>query len=150
MWGPRPISARRFRSLARGIPLRDSSIGVALELRQIGEWGNLEELVAGLIEVVDHGNRLFFAAHAKKGSQTPDPIRIHRPRRRGQAADEEAPTERRPATSEELKAFFGGAVRYTGDRKALEPPGPARCDRGHYVAVGRPCRRCSGTSGADE
>lgn len=141
MWGPRPLTLRRFRSLARGIPLRDSSIGEALELRQVGDWGNVEELLAGLIEVLDYGNRLFFSAHAKKGTSAPKPIKVHRPKPRGQSEEDVA--ERRPATSEELRAFFGGAVRYTGPAvDDTAAPGPARCERGHFVKAGSPCSRC--------
>lgn len=145
MWGPRPLTLRHFRSLARGIPLHDSSIGAALELRQVVDWGNVEELLAGLIEVLDYGNRLFISAHSKKGAAAPKPIKVHRPKRRGLEAEEER--ERRPATSEELRAFFGGAARYTGPSLEDTPDeGPARCDRGHYVKVGAPCRRCAEVS----
>lgn len=111
MWGPAPISARRLRALVVGIPL-DGNVG-----REIGDpratgWGNVEELLAALVEVSDAGNRLFFKAHAKKGTQAPKAIKVPRPER---ATGETEPVRRkRQATSEELRAFFGGSARYTG------------------------------------
>lgn len=109
IWGAGPsISLRRFRALLRGIPARDSALGAKLDVRQVGEWGNVEELLVLVAQVVDAGNRLFFSAHSKKGAQQPKPLDVPRPGRRG---EEEAEKKRRPATSEELAAFFGGAVR---------------------------------------
>lgn len=111
MWGPEPISARRLRVLVVGIPL-DGNVG-----REIGDpratgWGNVEELLAGILEVVDAGNRLYFRAHTKRGAQQPKPIKVPRPERT--TGETEPVKVKRQATSEELRAFFGGAVRYTG------------------------------------
>lgn len=111
------MSLRRFRSLLRGLPMRDTVIGTKLGVRQVGEWGNVEELLAVNAEVTDAGNRLFYSAHTKKGTPAPKPLKIPRPERTATAAAggaKPASKKRRPATSEEMRAFFGGAVRYTG------------------------------------
>lgn len=110
----------------------------------MGEWSNLEELVAIAVEVIDQGNRQFHAAHSKKGARAPKPLRIPRPprpRRKGEPEPEEE-RKKRPATSEELRAFFGGGIRYTG------PKGRPRCPRGHFVRDGEACARC-GNADAD-
>jgi hypothetical protein len=104
LWGPAEISARRLRSLVTGITL-DGALGRALEAPEAIGWGNVEELLAGLIEVVDVGNRLYLKVHKKKGTPDPKPIRVPRP------GDAEEEKERRPATSDEIKAFFGD-IRY--------------------------------------
>lgn len=81
----------------------DGALGLALKFPNAIGWGNQEELLATLIEVVDAGNRLFHKAHSKKGATQPKPIKVPRP------AD---PTrKKRKATSEDLKAMFG-EVRY--------------------------------------
>lgn len=100
----------------RGIPLHDSALGRALGSRQAGEWGNVEELLKVIAEQVDAGNRLFVRANSKRSAQQPKPLEITRPeprRPKGHKAAVEAP-KKRPATSEELVAFFGGAARFTG------------------------------------
>lgn len=40
-------------------------------------WHYVEELLASLIETVDHGNRMYFKANFK--GKTPKPVEIHRP-----------------------------------------------------------------------
>lgn len=96
----------------RGIPL-EGNVGLALGDPRATGWGNVEELLAALVEVVDAGNRLFFRANTKRGQRQPDPIEVPRPERgTGETEDVRAP--KRQATSEEIRAFFGGAVRYTG------------------------------------
>lgn len=67
-------------------------------------WTTTDELLAGLIEVVDFGNRMFHAAYSE--DDVPDPVQINRPTDRAEA-------ESRPATAAEMKAFFGGSVEYT-------------------------------------
>lgn len=67
------------------------------------------------------------------------PLEITRPERTRKGAPEPA-KKKRLATSEEMRAFFGGgAVRYTGGPKATRP----KCARGHYVAEGVPCKACA-------
>lgn len=65
-------------------------------------WSTTEELLAGLIEVVDAGNRMFYSAHTKKGSRALEPIRIDRPWQR----DEEPKKIEKP-THSEIVRFFG-------------------------------------------
>lgn len=72
------------------------------------DWSNTEELLATLIEVVDRGQLWFWDVHTKKGAQRPKSIEITRP------GEQPAKKVRRPATSAELKAFFGNAARFTG------------------------------------
>lgn len=57
------------------------------------------ELLASLIEVVDHGNRVFEAAHSKKGARLRPAVRIDRP------WDKRTPR-RRQSTAEEVRAFL--------------------------------------------
>jgi hypothetical protein len=90
----------------------------AIAERHLHGWSNTEELLAIACELIDQSNRLFFQANSKKGSKPPKPIEIRRPGR-----DDPSPTSaetgrRRQATSEELRAFFGGAARYTGPKGA--------------------------------
>lgn len=94
VWGPGPISARRFRSLVRGLP-QDSALSRELNPEWSG-WGNVEELLATTIEVVDLGNRILHAAYCKEPH--PDPIEIRRPGR--------TPERPKMATSEEMVSFF--------------------------------------------
>lgn len=65
----------------------------------------MEELTATLVETTDLGNVLFYAAHARKGSPKRKPRQVPRPTR------PEPPKKRRQSTVEEIKRFFGGAVR---------------------------------------
>lgn len=119
LWGPEPVTYRRLSVLVRGIPA-ESALGVSTGGYRPG-WGATEELLALLAELVDAGNRTFFRVHSKRGAQQPKPLEITRP-----PDPNEAPKERRPATSEDLRAIFGGAVRYTGPRALeTEDPDPA-------------------------
>lgn len=88
-----------------GLPL-DGAFGRDIGAHRPG-WGNVEELLAGLIETVDVGNRVLYMANAKKGTRAPKPLKITRP------GDREA---ERPkmATSAEMARFFG--------RKGPPPP----------------------------
>ena len=49
------------------------------ELGERADWGYSEELLAVLIEMLDRGQRWWFRAHTKKGSQPPPPVEIWRP-----------------------------------------------------------------------
>lgn len=107
LWGPEPVTYRRLAVLVRGIPA-ESALGFATGGYRPG-WGATEELLAVLAELVDLGNRTFFRVNSKRGAQQPRPIEIPRP-----PDPNEEPKKRRPATSEDLKALFGGAAVYTG------------------------------------
>jgi hypothetical protein len=52
---------------------------VAEVVNQRDRWPRDLELLATLIEVVDHGNRNFEAAHLRRGAMKRQPIRIPRP-----------------------------------------------------------------------
>ncbi len=71
-------------------------------------WDTTTELLAGIIQAVDFGNRILWAANSK--DPPPDPVVIHRPGDPAQAPEPEAPP---PATVAEMKAFFGGGIHYT-------------------------------------
>lgn len=101
--------------LAAGLP-KDSALARSIN-SDLSQWSATDELLADLIEVTDHGNRLFFQAHSAEGTRQPEPLRVRRPSDREIAAmaqvapaEPEAP---RMATPGEMKAFFGGDVRYT-------------------------------------
>jgi hypothetical protein len=97
LWGERPMSVRRLGALLAGLPARNA-LARALDPKGVGsDWGHVEELLATQAELIDQGNRLFYQAHAKKGSRDPEPIKIRRP------WDEElaAPV----ASQDELRAY---------------------------------------------
>lgn len=107
--------------LISGLPPTGTAIARATG-GDIPGWGNAEELLALIAELLDGGNRMFFSAHTKKGTTAPKPLEVRRPIAHDQADDDvelvEAPRKRQ-ATSEEIKAFFGGgggSIRYTGNR----------------------------------
>ena len=91
------MGVRRLRALLKGLPA-----GSALhrELDPGWSWTFTDELLAGVIEVLDYGNRMYFAAHKPKGAQVPKPITIRRPW-------DPPPEKPEPATFEEVTAFFG-------------------------------------------
>lgn len=59
-----------------------------------------------IAELIDLGNRNFFAANSKKGSRKPKPINIERPRK----SNEPEPVKRK-ATLAEMEAIFGAPRR---------------------------------------
>lgn len=99
--------------------------------------GAVEELLAVLVELADEQNRMFGAAHSKEGRPHRKPVEVRRP---ADIAERSAP--RRQSTPEELAAFFGGAIRYTGGAPAA-PAGRRRCARGHFVGAAGECARCA-------
>lgn len=68
-------------------------------------WGITEELLAVLIELIDHSNRMYLSVNSKKGTPLPPAVRIPRP---GEQAKQ---SRRRPSTPDELKRAFGAAIR---------------------------------------
>lgn len=87
----------------------DSAVGRAIEAPDpaVARWGNLEELLALNTEVLDLHARQFVLANSKKGTAAPKPyVKILRP---GEAEKKK----KRKATPEEIRRFFGNAVRYT-------------------------------------
>lgn len=104
LWGPMRYGVRRIRSLVSGLP-HDSAVTRA-SLYGGQAWSNGDELLATLIEMTDHGNRMYFGAHTKKGTQVWDPVEINRPWK--EAAEERRP--RRKATVSEMKNVFGDDI----------------------------------------
>jgi hypothetical protein len=86
------------------MPPRESAFARALDPAG-ADWGTTEELLALLIEVTDHSNRL---THAGWGQQQPAPLRIPRPTDPPKAKAEPGATER---------YFLGG-----GGRGVYVPP----------------------------
>lgn len=81
------------------------------------QWGNLEELLAGLLEVQHDARNLFVAAHADPKKPRPSLKDLHVPR-----PGEEPDQTRRVATAEELAQFVKGRgiVRYSPKAPELE------------------------------
>lgn len=79
-------------------------------------WSNVEELLAGVIEVVASVRKVLILANSKKGTNVPD-LKVPRP------AGVTGEDRKRPATGEELARALGkrmgspsagaGVVRYT-------------------------------------
>lgn len=84
-------------------------------------WGNVEELLASLVELVHEGNRLFVYANTPKNKRVKIPA-LTVPRPANVAGDTEGVKKKRPATAEEMARFFGGAVRYEPGIVPLERP----------------------------
>lgn len=102
LWGRGQIGARRLLSLTRGLPP-----GSALHRSVDPEgwnWGNKEELLAGILERLDWSNILYLSAHGVR--DLPKLTKVPRPWR----VEEKAPP-RRQSSSAELVAAFGGAVK---------------------------------------
>ena len=100
-YGPRRIGLRRLRSLIDGLPPQGALHRAADP--EGWDWRNDEELLATLIEMVDYGNRLSWAA-ITRSSRIPDPmIQIRRPNMPVQVVKP-----KRKATYEETIAFFTG------------------------------------------
>lgn len=98
LWGREPLSVRRFGVLVGQLPADSATVRtIAPEAR----WGDLEELMATTVEVIDAGNRLFYSAHTERATAPLEPIVIRRPWRKDE--EREKPV---MATSEEMVAFF--------------------------------------------
>lgn len=67
------------------------------------DWGNAEELLASVSELIDLGNRQFVLANSAKGTKAPKPIKITRPW--------EVKKTKRIATPEEVAQLMGGEGR---------------------------------------
>jgi len=106
-WGPGALGVRRIRALVRGLPID----GVTVRETELHgkPWSITDELLATLIELIDHGNRMYYSAHAKNPSGVWKPLKITRP-----IEEEDQPPERKISTVEDIKRFFGDGIVYQG------------------------------------
>lgn len=74
LYGPTPLSVRRFYSLTRWLPA-DAAIWRATSTT----WSVDNELQALTVELIDSLRRMYLQAHSKQGARLPDPIRVPRP-----------------------------------------------------------------------
>lgn len=97
LWGDNAIGVRRLVALVKGLSPRSAFMR---EVYSEGkDWGNTEELLSSIAELLDFGNRMQYQANSKKGSKVWKPLEIPRP----YAITE--PT-RKVATGDELVNFF--------------------------------------------
>ena len=88
---------RRLLALVQGLP-PGGALDRAANPDTLGVgWGNQEELLAVIAELVDQGNRDFAVANARPGAGKRQPITIDRPGRR--------PRKRQPEPGETLAAL---------------------------------------------
>jgi len=106
LWGPRRFGVRRIHALAEGLPLSGATFRAAATNGQ--QWTTTDELLAVLVELVDHSNRMYFSTHARKGQQVWKPIQIARP------ATKVEPKKMEPRKSSvvQMRAAFGENVHY--------------------------------------
>lgn len=69
---------RRLRALVRNLP-PESALWRSGVVPAGARWSVTQDLLAGIAELVDFANRLFYGAHAKPGSPQPPPLSIERP-----------------------------------------------------------------------
>lgn len=73
------MSMRKFEALLDGLPL-DGSLARSLDPYRAGVgWTRQDDFLALLAELLDYGNRQYFAFNVKKGTKIPQPIFIPRP-----------------------------------------------------------------------
>jgi hypothetical protein len=106
LWGAEAVGLRRLRSLIAGLPTESAT---KFKPPDPKAWTRDQQLLALLAELVDYGNRNFIAAHTKKGSPQPKPIKIPRP-------GKQEPQPVGPAAA--LMRLSGGAIRVSKPGKA--------------------------------
>jgi hypothetical protein len=115
VWGADPISFRVLKNLTVGLPHESRTLR-ALGAPTPGAWGNVEELLAGIIDEQRVSNFYFVSAHVKQGTQVPEPKLVKRPTlvpRTDEPGGQDRP---RPLNAEGLATALGkgrGVVRYT-------------------------------------
>jgi len=79
---------------------------------QMSEWSSELELAAQIADSLEVLNVNFVRVNSPRGTHIPDPRRVPRP---GdiELTDAGEPAPKRMSTPAEIRAFFGGAVRYT-------------------------------------
>ena len=102
IWGDPPMSSRRLGALIRSLP-PDSATARASD-PHFG-WTNTDELLASLLEGVDLGNAMFYAANTGRSDWVLADIgRPWKP-----VEEPEAP---KMSSIEDVKAFFGASAVY--------------------------------------
>jgi hypothetical protein len=106
LWGSNAIGVRRLNALIHGFPPRSTTARAMQTGGQ--EWGNTEEMLATMCELVDMTNRTLVAMNSKKGTKLWRPLHIPRPFK--------LPS-RKVATGAALARFFNrkeasGRIRY--------------------------------------
>ena len=109
LWGPKRFGARRLWSLVRGLPLDGA---VVRAVSYVGRsWSVTDELLATLVELTDHGNRMYFGAHAKKTERVWEPVKIERPWKETVEPISHRPTQpRKQSTPSEMREDFGDNI----------------------------------------
>lgn len=108
---------RRLRSLVAALP-EDSATARACDPLG-GQWSTERELMAQTVDYLAILNTNFARANSKAGTSIPNPRFIPRPG--DEEVDEPAAARpRRMSTPNEIRAFFGGSVRYTPRAAAPE------------------------------
>lgn len=105
------MTPRRLGVLARHLP-DESATSRACGGYRPGQWHNVDELLAQLLEMTFEGQRLFYKAHAKKGSNPPPSLKVPRP----ESVTRQTRGPKRQASASELAHFLGGrrvVVNYT-------------------------------------
>ncbi len=102
LWGEDAIGVRRIIALVKGLPPRSAFARQAYSDGK--DWGNTEELLSTLTELVDFSNRMTYARSAKKGEKVWDPIKIPRPY--DELKEKQRKERRKVATGDELVKFF--------------------------------------------
>lgn len=108
LYGDNPVGGRRLTALINGL-----SPGSAT-MRRINsggkQWGQMEELLAVLCELIDLNNRMYYTANFDtKKDPVWDPIEIPRPR------DEDVTPKSKTSDTEEVLSFFGTMAAGAGD-----------------------------------
>lgn len=77
LWGPQHVGVRRLNALVKGLPLQGVFFRTAATNGK--SWTTTDELLSVLIEIVDHGNAMYYETHKKPTAEKWKSIEIHRP-----------------------------------------------------------------------
>ena len=140
LWGDSPVGGRRLTALINGLSPRSAT----MRRLQYGgsEWGNVEEMLATLIEQMDMANRMYYQVHFE--GEAWDALLLDRPYPTDRGADTPKPkAPRKQADAVELRGFFGTMA--AGDSTHVEPLAAKFPDCPHtyvYFDQGAHLERC--------
>lgn len=104
LWGHLRYGARRVWSLVSG--LSPTGATARATMYDGNPWSTTDEFLATIIELLDHGNRMYYGTHRpKSGSNVWDPVTVPRP---WKVVVEKIP--RKQATVQDMKEAFGDAI----------------------------------------